>query len=214
MKKPTRKDLNRMREGFDEFKNMFELASEDVEFFRNKLLSEDNQLWRRAYIRTTFAEIEAMVFRMKQVALKSCDMFGIKLSEAEINLIQEQSFDLRENGEIKTQAKFLRLQSNLRFAFKVFSRVLHFKYSLEVSSDGWTFFDEALRIRNRLTHPKSLSDFHISDQDEIIVIKASDWFKESMKGLLNSGSEGISKYLSTISVPLVEERLESSNDGT
>ncbi len=76
--------------------------------------AEDEQFWRRTFIRSTFALIEGNTFRMKQYALTQCHLF----TGAEVALLKEESYELNEKGIAFEQAKHVNISRNIKFAFQ------------------------------------------------------------------------------------------------
>ena len=78
-----------------------------------------SQFARRTYIRTIFSCVEGTVWVLKDVCFKAKPTSGKRtMSVAEFSLLKEVSYELKNNGEIGTSAKFLRLPDNIRFTFK------------------------------------------------------------------------------------------------
>ncbi len=71
-----------MQSSFDESIRMIEGLSADVENCYKMIKEEDNQFWRRTFIRTVFAFVECFIFRMKQSALDIHNLNGNIFNEA------------------------------------------------------------------------------------------------------------------------------------
>ena len=61
----------------------------------------------------------------------------------------------------------------------MFARALAVDYELDVGGRGWEAFQGAVRIRNRIMHPKHVSDLEITDEELGHVHRAAAWYKES-----------------------------------
>jgi len=57
-------------------------------------------------------------------------------------------------------------------------------YSIDKGNKTWTSFKEALRIRDRLTHPKKQEDLIISDNELRAVEKTAQWYKECVRHIM------------------------------
>lgn len=67
------------------------------------LEGNDSQFARRAYIRSIFASLEGIVWLLKQACLKVPNVSGPReFDPAEFALLQDQSYDLKNNGEPST----------------------------------------------------------------------------------------------------------------
>ncbi|MGA9767933.1 MAG: hypothetical protein WBV94_02765 [Blastocatellia bacterium] len=170
----------------------------DVNSANDILRENPSQFNRRQAVRTSFAYIEAGIYSLKQITLVVHDTFGATFTDAELALLAEQSFELNEAGKAKTQVKFLKLASNLRFAFSCYARAFDCNYTLNVTDGDWNCFLNLINIRNRLTHPKILSDIDVSDDDLKNITKAFNWYQKSLTGLID---ETILKFATILRSP-------------
>ncbi|MBV9956892.1 MAG: hypothetical protein JO360_00670 [Acidobacteria bacterium] len=140
----------------------------------------DRQFWHRMLIRALFAQIEGEIYCMKQIVLDSALEDGAitHLRRGEIAILSEESYELKENLKVQINDKFIRLEYNMPFAFREFAHI--YDIDFEVSPNR-KFFEDAVRIRNQITHPKNLDDVNISDDDFSTVKSAMDWYHEEHK---------------------------------
>lgn len=135
--------------------------------------------WRRVYVRAVYALIEGVTYRMKQYAIDIDNDDKKLLSQIEILLLQEDSYDLSDKGElIKSKVK-IPINKSIKIAFIFLSKVNEIEYKLNISASGWQSFTEGLKIRDRITHPKNAEDLMISKEEEELVAKAALWFVNS-----------------------------------
>lgn len=160
---------------------------EDAHWAEEALDKEDNQFTRRAYIRSVFAMIEGSIWVLKQVVLNALvKQGGVKrLSVAEYAILSDKTYDLRSNGEPKEQIKYLKLPENIRFTVHVLSKYFKVQLDLGIGTIAWDNFLAAQAIRNRITHPKTSSEFEISDTDIATCKETCSWFNELMMGFFN-----------------------------
>ncbi|MDQ1611481.1 MAG: hypothetical protein QOG00_1412 [Pyrinomonadaceae bacterium] len=174
-----------MNEEIDDFERMISSLIGDIKISLRYLTEvEANQFWRRTYIRTVFAFIEALIFHIKRVLLRVYDAGIVEFSPEELAMLREESYDLSDKGDVVTQQKFIPLTKNLKFICKAYVRYTKSNYTLKVDDSGWDSFKKSIDIRNRLTHPKSASDLDVSDDDIKVVERADNWFKEVTRALL------------------------------
>jgi hypothetical protein len=128
---------------------------------------------RRVIVRSAFAFIEATVYSLKNIVAKSPRM---TLHHKDLMMTSEFTYDLSESGEIKKRRAKLRLAPNVRYAFKLFKQHFGVSYELDVGGQEWQFFLKSIKVRDRITHPKQLSDLSISDNELIEVFVVTDWF--------------------------------------
>jgi len=167
-----------------EFEQLRRTMLEDLEYF-NKLLIEDplNECLIRASIRTLFSFIETICYIWKNIAYlkdKRDIVLGRRgdsnLSDGEISIILEEAYYLGENGEIQIRQIHVEPKKNLQFALKVFAKTHGFKYEHIFNKIGWDAYCEGLKIRNRLTHPKSDADLFITEEEHELSHQVFEWF--------------------------------------
>jgi len=152
---------------------------EDAGVAEEYLEHHDSQFSRRAYIRSIFAYIEGTVWNLKQVCLNAKPAKGIrKMTPSEYTLLTEKTYELKNNGEPKAQSKFLRLPENIRFTFNLLNKLFKGNVSLGVGTENWDQFLQALDMRHRITHPKSSSEFQISNEEIEVCKSVFSWFNQ------------------------------------
>jgi hypothetical protein len=151
----------------------------DVKKCMQEFHAEDNQFWRRTFIRSTFALIEGNTFQMKQYALTQSHLF----TRAEVTLLREESYELNEKGIAFEQPKYVNISRNIKFAFQSFAHSFESDYILKVNDKGWDCFKKALKVRDRLTHPKGLNDLNITDQEINDALISLSWYSKSFEEL-------------------------------
>jgi hypothetical protein len=110
---------------------------------------------------------------MKQTALTTHRFLGTPLSRAEEALLRDEAYDLTQKGEARTGDAKLRLAENVLFAFNMLSRVWEFAKP-DRSKPGWQAFRAAIRIRDRITHPKSGAESRLTQKDIDTIQKARE----------------------------------------
>jgi hypothetical protein len=72
---------------------------------------------------------------------------------------------LTDKGDVETRPAKISFEANLRFAFKLLAKACSVDSELDVSGSGWQSLKKATKIRDRITHPKILSDLNISEAE-------------------------------------------------
>lgn len=155
--------------------------------------TDDTQATRRDMIRTAFAAIEGMVWIFREHVIDTAEhTYG--LEEDEKLLLQERQLSVSEQGKITEQPRFLPLTTTVRFIARISSRlngVDHFDFG----ASEWEGFRTAIGIRNRITHPKSSDDLHVSKSDVDEVMSALYWFLEKLTDVMAGSVETQKSYL-------------------
>jgi hypothetical protein len=168
------------------YKFVFSELMQDVETAYAKLSESDNQYNRRVYVRTLFALVEGELFNKKQLALKMFLLGRVSFTESELAIIKEEQYYLNNLGNAETRNLFLRLPENLRFTFDSYARAFTCKFKLDVKCSGWDAFLNAVKIRNRITHPKQQMNLEINDKDLYVIKTASKWYRDISIKLMES----------------------------
>lgn len=137
-----------------------------------------NDIERRLLVRSIFSCIEALAYSLKRLALSSNDAFRLSLGER--MLAAEESYDLSRSGTVATRRAKLPTLTNLRFAFELLAKVEDHKFRLDVSHRGWQLLQHSLKVRDRLMHPKKLSDLQVSDEEIRSAVRAFTWFESQL----------------------------------
>jgi hypothetical protein len=175
--------------------DIVKVAGADISLSLKMVKKNQKQFWRRTFIRSLFAGIEGINHRINNVSILLANIKKIKLSHAEIAMLKEEIYALNEKGEaISTKSK-LRTKDNLCFTLKTFAHVSNTTFKIEKNSKEWSSFNEALKIRDRLTHPKSTNDLIISDVELEAVEKTFMWYFASIIAILNSAKKSLETLL-------------------
>jgi hypothetical protein len=135
----------------------------------------ESQYQRRSSIRSGFAAVEGWIAFMKTVILDDLHLNDDLHSPAEVALLREESYELRETGELRVSRKFIPTDANLRFTIKMWCKGTN-DGKLDLSGNGWQAFKASLALRNRLAHPKNMGDLTVSDVDLRTFVEGMQWF--------------------------------------
>lgn len=168
---------------------------------------DDTQATRRDMIRTAFAAIEGLVWIFREHVIDTAEnTYG--LEDDEKLILQERQLTVSEQGRITEHLRFLPLTTTIRFIARIAGRlngVDHFDFG----GSGWEGFRKAIGIRNRITHPKSSDDLHVSESDVDQVMNALYWFFEKLTEIKGHSLETHKRYLGQLEDLL--ERLKSGD---
>jgi hypothetical protein len=172
---------------------------------------------RRTAVRTVFTCIEGMTFFMRQYCLYLHDAGESSYSPAELALLREESYGLDDKGTETTSPARIGLQRLLPFSFAMHARHFDPTFVLDRSTDGWRQFCEALRIRNRVTHPRRGSELDISKGELATVLSAFRWFIEQVMESRRMSKEKFERKLDVLKstkrqLEELSVELESKND--
>jgi len=175
-----------MQSAANELLDLFQLLHQDVAaslamIQRESVTNTVDLFWRRAYVRSVFAFIEGVTYRMKLLAFEDKDKPDVNFLPEELAFLLEEDFDLNEKGEVISTPAKISLTKNIRFAFKAIARASSINYELKVGDYGWDALRKAAKVRDRLMHPKSIEDLVVSNDDIDLIIKGSTWFVQNFQ---------------------------------
>ena len=166
---------------------MITIVLEEVTRCRQELLKAaevDRPLWRRIYVRSAFAAIEACCEWMRETVYLYHGIHGAKHDQAKISALSGLRHSIGSKGEIVTARERTPFLHHVIFAMEVFAE--HFTVPFKVDRGGtdWGRFTRAAAVRNRITHPKTGADLKISEEECEDVYLANKWFQDSVYDVL------------------------------
>jgi hypothetical protein len=160
---------------------------EDVITSDKMVKENDSQYTRRVFLRDLFSLLEANLHMTRRILARRISI----LFQAEgytilpiLALLMDQSPEFADGGKhIRLRHQSGDILTLTRFIVKLYA------YLANVSKDyfgvqGWESFKNMVRIRNRITHPKSGEDIHISNDDLAAIRAANAWFKTTFEDIL------------------------------
>lgn len=132
----------------------------------------------RTYVRSFISMVEGITYKTRQILLGKHKNKEINLNTNQIIVLSEISLELKNNGNIKEKQKFYDLRSMTLFTYKTYCELSNKLsiYKKFLSDNRFNDFIESIKIRNRITHPKSPMDLFVNGKDIQIVISAGEWF--------------------------------------
>jgi hypothetical protein len=140
-------------------------------------ISEEEGTNRRFYVRAIFAFIEAIVEQHKKLILELAEKRIVTLPKGAYEALSEHIYNVKDNGEIFPQFKYLQLQRKLRAVYKIAGKAFGEPLNINFGGKGWESFQSAIEIRDRLTHPKSKEDCTVENENLDIVESGANWFR-------------------------------------
>ena len=101
------------------------------------------------------------------------------LSQIQEFAFAEKSYAVSDNGQIQEQIRFVSIPSMIRLTTQI-AEQLDTELEIDFGVVGWADLKQAIKVRNRITHPKSISDLDISDTDIAIIQSGLLWFLGSV----------------------------------
>ena len=154
---------------------------------------DDNQTSRRDFIRTLFAAVEGSVWLFREHVRSIADDLD-ELSPMLAMAINENSYSVGENGKLIEQQRHIPMLSMIRLVTNL-AKKLSSDLDADFSGDGWIDLKRTIAIRNRITHPKSITDLNITSDDTKTAWSGLIWLLEHVALTLNATIAAQVEYL-------------------
>lgn len=143
---------------------------------------------QRAMVRAWFALIEGLSYQLRQITLASLQD-TLFLSPVEIALLKEERYSINDEGSPRSNEQFLPFPRSLLFSIRMYVKNHGANFEANTKLPGWLAMCRAAKVRNRVTHPKSVSALKLSVEDLKDVSDAVEWWKTTMLGLFTACKE-------------------------
>jgi hypothetical protein len=140
------------------------------------VFSPDYEFHARQLIRASFAFIEAVTFSVKAWSAAHCMDNGIDITPQERYFAIDTEYELNEKGVLVEAVAKISLAKNIRFAIALKRKAHGVEEPFDASVEWWSCLKHAIKVRDRLTHPKMPGDLDISGDDLLKVLRAKDGF--------------------------------------
>jgi hypothetical protein len=156
----------------------------------------DSQSNRRDLIRASFAAIEGLVwFYRKHVENVAKDIDQI--SPMTEMAFSELTYRVTESGVVEPQTRFMTMTSMIRLTTNV-AQKLSPELKVDFGVKGWTDLLKFVAIRNRITHPKTLTDLHISADELEVSQSAFFWLLKLVGDVMELTNKASAKRLDAL----------------
>lgn len=158
---------------------------EDIQRLLDKFEWKD-QTFRRVLVRACWAHIEAVIFGMKQMTLRACNLGSADLTANERAFLTETTFVASATGEVAVTVNRIDTLKNLKRTLKLASRFFQVDWKPSFNTTNWRLVYNSLHLRHRLTHPKSTEDLAVEDEEIEDHRNAFLWFAGGFNDFLLS----------------------------
>ena len=185
----------------------FGILTQDVILSMERQERSDTQATRRDLIRTMFAAIEGYVWEYREHVRSVISDISTIPTLTELAL-SEMSFTVTENGKVLPQTRFITLTSMIKLVSRLAEEQSP-ELQVDFTEAGWSDLQQAIKIRNRITHPKSRYDLKISLQDIAISQAGFFWILHFITTVMESTTAVLLQY--SIDLRLLVDELKSGD---
>lgn len=136
----------------------------------------DNQFYRRAFCKAFLSYIEGTANGFREIVLILLAAEGADPTEKEKWFLTERKDKIADDGVIVSIPHFAPILESLTYLIEEFSSLRFGDFEFDKKDENWFGLTQALKIRNRITHPKDVIDLHISDKELESLKRSSEWF--------------------------------------
>lgn len=187
---PLYQTLNPMNraEAVSQLKNVWAILSSDLDAAIQYGRKDNTPYAQRTMVRTWFALVEGLSYQLRQVTLATLQGTDF-LSTLEIALLKEERHSINDKGYLKTSEQFLPFPQSLLFSIRAYIKNHGAKFEADTQHPGWSAMLRAAKVRNHITHPKSVTALELSEEDLKAVVEAAKWWKATMLGMFSACKE-------------------------
>lgn len=132
------------------------------------LKKEDSQFARRTFCRAAFAFIEGQTCVFRGLAVKMVLNSGWSSREVDMPLVSallEQSPRVGKNGKVTIERAKVPFINSLAAVYRAMAECLNLNTDDFFGVSEWEGLQKAIKVRHRITHPKTPEDLVICDED-------------------------------------------------
>lgn len=139
----------------------------------SKRETDDNQTNRRDLVRTAFVAIEGAAWEFKSGTVETARSLDL-LSHDEEMALMEMVYSVSGHGRVTFQQRFIPLPASIRMTARLASKI-NPDFQVAFEGNGWREFREAIKVRNRITHPKRKNDLTLTSKEADACVTALNW---------------------------------------
>ncbi len=180
----------------------------DVAASQERHEAHSNQQAKRDLIRTLFAAIEGSAWFYKehiQALAETTDM----IEADEVLALSEVTLTVDKAGKLHSHPRFLTTTASVRLVSRIAHRIAP-DHQINFGGGEWSLFQEAIEVRNRLTHPKDLSDLILSEEQTVTCTNAFYWFLEETTHSIEAATRAARSYIDSIEHELSDFKTRNS----
>ena len=175
-------------EAVSQLKDVWAILSSDLDAAIQYGRKENTPYAQRPMVRTWFALVEGLSYQLRQVTLATLQGTDF-LSTSEPALLKEGRYSINSKGCSKTSEQFLPFPQSLLFSIRAYIKNHGARFEADTKLAGWSAMLRSAKVRNRVTHPKSVTALELSEEDLRDVVEAAKWWKATMLGMFAACKE-------------------------
>ncbi len=168
----------------------------------------DTETTRRDLVRTTFAAVEGVTWDYQQFIWRVANDIA-PLSPIMELAFGQKSYTVDEKGHLQEVTRFIPIPAMIRLTTRLACELCP-ELLIDFGEQGWSDLKLAIKVRNRITHPKNLTDLKISDGDISMCYSGFFWLLSSVIIAMEATTGALSDYLKEIT--FITEKLKNGDE--
>ena len=149
-----------------------------------RLSSDDSQLNRRNYIRSTFAAVEATLAHIRadvaHLIVRKSELSGKFDAHGFVPLLDEMP-RIQGTGKLSLEPNRVAFLPLVAYTLRKYAEFVEIEPGEFFSQAGWDALRNAVKVRHRITHPKLGSDIDVRDEDLVVLEAARSWWNDTVR---------------------------------
>jgi hypothetical protein len=134
-----------------------------------------HQFWRRTYVRTVFSALEAINDTIRDKARHAACRDSKRFNLTRLFYLNKTHHVIADDGRFQIKDRRVSFVRYTAFVLRALAEESGESADF-FAQHGWAQFKHAVKIRNRLTHPKAVEDLRLTDRDLNIVHAGVVWY--------------------------------------
>jgi hypothetical protein len=157
----------------------------DVKECAKQLRNNDSPFWRRTFFRAVFSMIEAFNSSVAEKATAALvNPPNRKYNISALLLLSGREYKIAQNGTVTSSKSRPPLLNFTGFLIRTLAQAGNVRKHY-IGQNGWSDFQKAIQIRNRITHAKTKRDAEVSNQDINALMSGLAWYLNSLTDIVN-----------------------------
>lgn len=156
-----------------ERRNFLQILAGDVQHALSQARESGEQADKRNLIRAIISAAEGVSWDCRNHVHSILKDFGQTTALLDL-AFAELTYSVSERGLLIEQPRFISITAMIRLTVNV-AKAMCPQLHVDFGSAGWSRLKKAISIRNRITHPKQMSDLTVSEDDIEAALSGFFW---------------------------------------
>jgi hypothetical protein len=166
-------------EALDRLVKAVNILTDDVRQASHLSDHTDTPFVSRTYVRAVLAQVEGTLNLFGNFVLEAHAAGAIHLSDENIEILAGEKTAFNAAGKLRTV--FVPILERVGPTFDLYSQVYGKPFRIDKSGPGWMKLKRSIALRNRITHPKDVAGFSVSQAELDDLEAARKWFSGNIR---------------------------------